>query len=226
MFGEAFAPPPAPAAPAPHGAASAASTGESAHHHHGGRSDGGGEGHYGHAGMPPAAGGLAYGGGHDSSGAHGAAGGQVMARGVRNRELGFTAKARLPEREATQARIDIARTNLANVPRGVSDRQRDIGRRAGPYGWGRSQRRERCRCVREPAPAVLRGLRERPCATSLLCAPARPQTRFPAHPSALLSPRDRRRNSTRLMTHRQTLARRALSPGTPGDRTCEATAHG
>lgn len=59
-----------------------------------------------------------------------------MARGVRNRELGFTAKARLPEREATQARIDIARTNLANVPRGVSDRQRDIGREGRPLWMG------------------------------------------------------------------------------------------
>ncbi|KAA0148073.1 hypothetical protein FNF31_07489 [Cafeteria roenbergensis] len=48
-----------------------------------------------------------------------------MARGVRNRELGFTAKARLPEREATQARIDIARTNLANVPRGTEQHQVD-----------------------------------------------------------------------------------------------------
>lgn len=123
LFGDAFAPPPAAAAPPAHTSAGATSAASLPHHSHGGFAAGAGDGQFGHPGGAAAAAGMPYGAAHDGPGAHSAPGGQVMARGVRNRELGFTAKARLPEREATQKRIDIARTNLANVPRGVRARR-------------------------------------------------------------------------------------------------------
>jgi hypothetical protein len=47
-----------------------------------------------------------------------------MARGMVNRRLGFTQKARISERDAAQARLAIARMNLANMPKGVRFRHR------------------------------------------------------------------------------------------------------
>jgi len=48
------------------------------------------------------------------------AAGPPVARGIMNRELGFTAKARVSERDAAMERSRICRTNLISMPKGVS----------------------------------------------------------------------------------------------------------